>query len=252
MDNHYDTTSTPPAGLVVAVLGGCGGAGVSTLATGLALTAANRGHRVLLIEADPNGGGLDLLLGWEDRDGARWPQLAGAVNPPGPPMTALPHSGHLSVVSCSRHDQPATLPAEAMATMLDSGRRSTDLVVVDLPRWIDPTTGLVLNTTDECLLVVPAVVRAVCAAAAMAPLAGGRCRQARLVIRPGMRGGLTADQVARHLRLPVAGVLRRDQALPAAAEHGQLATLVAGRGPWAQLCARLVNQLDLPVRRRRS
>src|SRR5262249_29180501 len=53
-------------GRVVAVLGGRGGAGASVLAAGLAVTAGRAGLRALLVDADPLGGGVDLVLGWEE------------------------------------------------------------------------------------------------------------------------------------------------------------------------------------------
>ena len=43
--------------LTVAVVGGCGGAGATTLAAGLAITGSALGFRVLLVDGDPLGGG---------------------------------------------------------------------------------------------------------------------------------------------------------------------------------------------------
>jgi secretion/DNA translocation related CpaE-like protein len=68
-------TESAPPGHVVAVLGGRGGAGASVFAVGLAVTAARAGWRTLLVDADPLGGGVDLVLGWESLDGLRWPAL---------------------------------------------------------------------------------------------------------------------------------------------------------------------------------
>src|SRR5436305_4325099 len=45
---------------VVACLPATGGAGASTVASGLALASARQGSSTLLIDADPVGGGLDL------------------------------------------------------------------------------------------------------------------------------------------------------------------------------------------------
>ncbi|NDZ86186.1 septum formation initiator, partial [Streptomyces sp. SID10115] len=44
--------------LTVGVIGGRGGAGASTLACALAVTAAREGRRTMLVDADPLGGGL--------------------------------------------------------------------------------------------------------------------------------------------------------------------------------------------------
>ncbi len=62
--------------LTVGVIGGRGGAGASTLACALAVTSAREGLRSLLVDADPMGGGLDVLLGGETADGLRWPAFA--------------------------------------------------------------------------------------------------------------------------------------------------------------------------------
>jgi secretion/DNA translocation related CpaE-like protein len=59
----------------LAVVGGsCGGAGASTVAAALALAAA---PGVTLVDGDPWGAGIDLLLGAERADGLRWPDLTG-------------------------------------------------------------------------------------------------------------------------------------------------------------------------------
>jgi CO dehydrogenase nickel-insertion accessory protein CooC1 len=57
--------------------GGRGGAGASVLATALALTASRLDRPTMLVDADPYGGGLDLVLGAEKTGGLRWPDLAG-------------------------------------------------------------------------------------------------------------------------------------------------------------------------------
>ena len=54
-----------PSGAVrcSAVAGGRGGAGASVLAAAVAVTAVRDGQRALLVDCDPLGGGLDLVLG---------------------------------------------------------------------------------------------------------------------------------------------------------------------------------------------
>lgn len=62
--------------LTVGVMGGRGGSGASTLACALAVSAARSGRRTMLIDADPLGGGIDVLLGGERAEGMRWPDFA--------------------------------------------------------------------------------------------------------------------------------------------------------------------------------
>ncbi|MPZ25801.1 MAG: septum site-determining protein minD [Micromonosporaceae bacterium] len=234
-------------GRVVAVLSGRGGAGGSVLAAGLAVTAASLRHRVLLVDADPLGGGLDLVLGWEDDRGLRWPELAGTSGRlDGAALVgALPGRGELAVLSFDRR-VPAEVAPEAMTAVLDAGRHTRDLVVVDVPRQLHPAAVVALQTADDGLLVVPAEVRAATAAARVATAAREHCSQLRLVVRGPSPGGLTAEEISRSLGLPVAGSLRPELGLPAALEGG-LAPTETGRGPLAALCRRLVDELSAPV-----
>lgn len=72
-----------PAGRLVAVAGAVGGCGTSVLATALAVRAAAR-TRALLVECDPRGTGLDLLLGLETAAGARVGDVRSALGGPDP------------------------------------------------------------------------------------------------------------------------------------------------------------------------
>lgn len=228
---------------VVAVLGGRGGAGASVLASGLAVTAASFGRRVLLVDADPFGGGLDLLLGWEDDGGLRWPELAGANGrlDAGALVRALPARGDLAVLSFDRRELPEA-PPEAMAAVLAAGRHARDLVVVDAPRRIDQAPAVALQTADLGLLVVPAEIRAATAAAKVARAAAEHCADLRLVVRGPAPGKLTAEVIGRSMGLPVAGTLRPEPGLSSIVEGG-VAPAANGRGALAALCRRLVNEL---------
>ena len=60
-DADDDAGPTRARGAVIAVIGGRGGAGASVFATALAHSATE----ALLVDLDPWGGGIDLLLGAE-------------------------------------------------------------------------------------------------------------------------------------------------------------------------------------------
>lgn len=232
-----------PSARVVAVLAARGGAGASVLAAGLAVSAAEARHRVLLVDADPLGGGLDLVLGCEDDAGARWPELAGASGRVDATalLSALPRRGDLALLSFDRRSLDAVPPA-AMSAVLDAGRAARDLVVVDLPRRLDPAAEVALQSADQCLLVVPAEVRAVTAATKLVAAAIEHCAQISLVVRGPSPGRLTPEEIATALDLPVVGTLRPETGLPAALECGT-PPAAQGRGPLAVLCRRLVTGL---------
>ncbi|WP_446214442.1 septum site-determining protein Ssd [Micromonospora sp. IBSANI012] len=232
----------------VAVLGGRGGAGASVFAGALAVTAARARLRTLLVDADPLGGGLDLVLGWEELDGLRWPALTdadGRVDAPAL-VRALPSRGDLVVLSWDRGDLLA-LPAQAMAATVDAARRGRDFVVVDVPRQLDDAAVVALQSADQAYLVVPAELRAVAAAARVVAAAAPHCAALGVIVRGPAPGRLKATEVARALGLPLVGTLRPEPALCRGLERGE-APAGAGRGPLAALCRRIVTELTgLPV-----
>lgn len=234
------------SGEVVAVIGGRGGAGATTLAAALAVTAARQHRRTLLVDADPLGGGIDLVLGGESDAGARWPDLGAARGRvSGSALTAaLPRMHDLSVLSWDRGDV-LRVPPEAMETVLEAGRRSCELVVADLPRSLDEGSRIVLSLASLVLLVVPAEVRASAAATRIATQLAPMCADLRLVVREPSPSGLAADQVARALGLPLVGFLRAEPGLELALERGEPPARQR-RSPLAALCeAVLVEALPM-------
>lgn len=230
-------------GTVVAVLGGRGGAGATTLACGLAVTAVRRGLATLLVDGDPLGGGIDLVFGGENVTGIRWPELGrtrGRV-PATALAEALPRLSELAVLSWDR-GEATPLPVEAVQAVLTAGRRSHALVVADLPRALDDGAREVLAAASTALLVVPAELRAVAAAARVAAQAAGLCRDLRVVVRGPAPAGLSADEVERALGLPVAVEVRAEPGLARALEEGVPPATRRG-SPLAASCRELLEVL---------
>jgi secretion/DNA translocation related CpaE-like protein len=244
VDRFAEPTPPTSTGRVLAVIGGRGGAGASILSGGLAVTAVRSGLRTLLVDADPLGGGLDLVLGWEQVDGLRWPALAGTDGRVDPPalLRALPHRGDLVLLSFARDDL-LPVPGEAMAATLDAARLGRDVVVADLPRQLDDAAMLALQAADRAVLVVPAELRATAAAARIAATVALHCDELSVVVRGPAPGRLKAREIARALGLPLAGSLRPEPGLCAAIERGEAPT-ANGRGPLAELCRQLIQDLS--------
>lgn len=243
VDRFAERGAPEHPGRLVAVIGGRGGAGASILAGGLAVTAVRAGLRTLLVDADPLGGGLDLVLGWEQVDGLRWPALAGAGGRVDPPtlLRALPHRGDLVLLSFAR-DEALAVPSEAMAATLDAARKGRDVIVVDLPRQLDDAATLALRAADRAVLVVPAELRATAAAARITATITPLCDDISVVVRGPAPGRLKAREVARALGLPLAGSLRPEPHVCQALERGEAPT-ADGRGPLAELCRRLIQEI---------
>jgi secretion/DNA translocation related CpaE-like protein len=243
VDRFAERFDPATRGRILAVIGGRGGAGASILSGGLAVTAVRAGHRTLLVDADPLGGGLDLLLGWENVDGLRWPAFAdtdGRVDPSAL-LQALPNRGDLVLLSFDREQFPS-VPGAAMAATLDAGRRGRDVIIADLPRQLDDAAVLALQAADRALLIVPAELRATAAAARVARAVQLHCEDVSVVVRGPAPGKLRPREVASALGLPLVGSLRPEPAMCQALERGQ-PPAGDGKGPLADLCRELIDDL---------
>jgi Mrp family chromosome partitioning ATPase len=230
---------TRGSGLVVAVVGGRGGAGASVFAAALAVTAARADIPTMLVDADPYGGGLDLVLGWEEVDGLRWPALRADL----PAVESLPRQKALAALSFDRSSEPR-VPVPALASTLAAGRRRHDLVVVDTPRRFDDAAQLALTECDHAYLVVPAELRSCAAAVRVTEEIRRHCDRLSVVVRGPAPGGLRAGDVTAALGLPLAGYLRPEPRLARDLESGA-APARDGRGPLARLCRQLLIELGV-------
>ncbi|MGW1017796.1 septum site-determining protein Ssd [Streptomyces niveus] len=223
--------------LTVGVIGGRGGAGASTLACALAVTAARQGLRTMLVDGDPLGGGLDVLLGGERAEGRRWPDFAASKGrvAGGALEESLPRLHDLRLLSWDRGDSVLVPPA-AMRSVLAAARRRGGVVVVDLPRRIDEAVAEALAQLDVGLLVVPGELRAVAAAGRVASLMSMVLPDLRVVVRGPYATGLDDRWVADALRLPLVGELPVEPGLLADQDTGSPPGASA-RSPLARFCA---------------
>jgi secretion/DNA translocation related CpaE-like protein len=228
--------------LVACVLGGRGGAGATTLAAGLAFAGLRRGMQTVLIDGDPLGGGIDLVLGGEETPGLRWPDLATARGRVAPSAlrSSLPEVDELTVLSWDRGDL-LDISRTAMDAVLRAAARGSDLVVIDLPRRPDAAAEVALASAHRAFLVLPAEVRAVASAGRVAAAVRGLTADLRIVVRGPAPSDLDADVVGRSIALPVAGECRSEPGLAAALERGEPPG--RGRGPLARLADQLLGDL---------
>lgn len=156
------TQRTPAAsrgGKVIALVGACGGVGVSTFGASISKKAPG----ATLVDGHAHSGGLDLLLGLEDVPGARWGEVAfgeGAIAR-ADVRRALPvSSDDVAVLTFPRSmladvALPQPNDIDAVATALGS----SGVTVLDVP------VELVPQRCDLALVVVPGQLRAAASAA---------------------------------------------------------------------------------------
>jgi MinD-like ATPase involved in chromosome partitioning or flagellar assembly len=176
-----------------------GGVGASSFAAALALAAAPS----LLVDADPLGGGLDVLLGLEAEPGPRWSALAatrGRVSADAL-RDALPGFDGVAVLA---HDGPPVPPA-ALAAVVAAGVGDGGAVVLDLPRTAGPWLVEAGLRLDELVLLVADDVTGVVGATRVAAELRPRATRMRLAVLRSARTlavsavgrALDADVVAR-------------------------------------------------------
>lgn len=231
--------------VTISVIGGCGGAGASVFATALALTAADRRLQTLLVDTDPLGGGIDMVLGTEDAAGLRWSDLASASGRlgAGSLREALPSTGSLSMLAWDRADLPP-LPVEAMRSVLGAGQRGHDLVVIDCPRRLDPAAEEAVIRSTMTLVVVPAEVRAIAAATRVLAQLRSVTAQISLVVRGPGPSGLDAQLVAESLHVPLLASMRPERGLAESLDEG-LGPVRRRRGPLVGCCSDLLASLSV-------
>ncbi|WP_214410005.1 septum site-determining protein Ssd [Sphaerisporangium fuscum] len=228
------------AGETVCVIGGRGGAGASVLATSLALAGSRRGLRTLLVDADPLGGGIDVVLGQEQATGARWPDVVereGRVSFTAL-QEALPTVGELTVLSWHRGESPP-IPPEAMRAVLEAAHRGCDLIVVDLPRHVSPAAAEALSRAASTLVLVPADVRGVLAASQLLIELRRHTSALGAVVRDGV---LHPDVISTSLGVPCLGLLADQRGLAEALNRGDAPPLNE-RTPLGRFCAQFLTTL---------
>jgi len=180
---------------VLGVLGGSGGVGASAFAAVLAAVAGES----LLVDVDVAGGGVDVLLGIEGVDGARWSDLhlAGGRLDPSALLGGLPRWGPCAVLAAD-----APMDAAAVGQVVEVAAAADVPVVLDLPRTPCLERAAALA---HCELVVvlaradaPGLVAAHAAVASLPEVPVG------VVVR---RGSVAAEEAARLVRARLLGRL---------------------------------------------
>ncbi len=234
-------------GRVLAILGGHGGAGATTLAAASGLSAASGegGRNVLVISPDEAGVGIDLVLGVEDVPGPRVGDLAavgGRLNQAAL-REALPRVGALSVLAVAA-DGRAIRPESVLAAV-DAGRAGGDVVVVDVPRTHPALRREVVRRADLVVLLSQAMLPAIAATRATRVGLVDPRGPVELVLRGPAPGGLPVGEMAWAVGTPLLGSYRSDPSLPSRMEGRPLR--LRRRGPLAAIAARICDRLDEAV-----
>ena len=236
--------SRPPSGSgrTICVTGGSGGVGASTLAAGLACVAARSGRRCVLVDLDPGGGGLDLLLGAERLDGWRWPRLATARGHVGDLSDQLPRVDGVDLLSMGRGMDAVAPAPEAVRAVLGALAASHELTVTDVPRHLGADQVEPLSSAAAWLLLVRNDLRGVTAGRERLRALEALGIRPGLVVRSGRSRALDPQAVADGVGAPLFAVLPDEPGLVSAAERGDPPGR-SGRSPLGQVARRLLEEI---------
>ncbi len=242
------------AGVALAVVGASGGVGASTLVAATAVVAATRGVRVVAVDLQGGGPGLDVVFGVEHEPGLRWPHLVevdGAVDGAAV-LSRLPWGSGVPVLSHARH--PGRVPDWGQVTEVVSAiREVADLVVLDVPRGLSlvgaapagasdvvPSglAGVGVTPSDHAVVLArPSIVSLAALTAAGAGVAG-QVADTYVMLRGAGAARRVLDDVQDCLDLPALPCLADDPVVERELRRGRPPGLLPG--PVAERAADLV------------
>jgi len=218
-------------GRVIAVTGARGGAGATFVATQLAATYADRGASCVLVDLDLEFAGLSAALGvgWGDpvRTVADLVPVAGELSPEHVRDAVLAHPRGFGILLAPRPDvagasSEVTPGLCAASVALLAG--DVDVIVLHLPRAIDPLTRAAIRMADQTLVVTTLDLfslygaRRTVAAFGLDLMAG----RGRVVVNEPVRSSLGLAEVERVLGVRPFAAIRLDPGVRRAQERCQL------------------------------
>lgn len=153
-----ETKSVGRTGHLTAVINAKGGSGASVIAANLAhILAVTSDRRTVLVDMDIQFGALPLYFNLTPRNGlVRALELVETLDPVALEGYVQSHQSGLDVLASLPEDlaSPSEIPESRMETLLGVLGRTYDNVIVDLPRWIGGSTGVVLERADRIYVVL--------------------------------------------------------------------------------------------------
>ncbi|MDO5662801.1 MAG: hypothetical protein Q4G40_08905, partial [Brachybacterium sp.] len=212
---------------LIGVTGGAGGAGASSWAARLAGAAARHGGPTVLVDADPLGGGMDVLIEAPSPDRGAWEDLGHLGAGDGEMLReGLPLIDGVGLLT-SRAAAGHPLPDEVIGALAALGELD-GTAVVDLAAQLVPDA---LPHLDRLVVVVPATDHGV--RAAWRRLQVWRPPSARTGVVVRRVGPLAPRDVAGDLALPLWGAYRD-------APRGAVPLMDRRRGGPDRLCEQLL------------
>jgi septum site-determining protein MinD len=215
-------------GRVITITSGKGGVGKTTTTANIGVALAQRGRRVIVVDADIGLRNLDVVMGLENRVVYNLIHVIRGAADADRALIRDKRVPGLMLLAADQHSDKDDVSAEEMVAMCQTLRTLADYVLVDSPAGIEQGFRNALAPADDVVLVTTPEVSAVRDADRIIGLveAAGK-RPPRLVlnrIKPDLvaRGDMMAtEDVLDILRIPLLGVVPEDDAIVAATNRGE-------------------------------
>lgn len=238
----------PPKGRIVAVYGPRGGVGTTFLATNLAAACVEGGRRVILADLDLHFADVTTALGILANGEARTIADVAAVGDDlgASHLEAVLHrhpKGFEILLAPKSAEQASVVEPGQVRAVGNALRGAGDLVVLHVPRALDPVTMAALEAADQILVVVTLDVLAFRdAKRALEKLAvWDLVHRCRLVVNRARKAEVLPDDAERVFGLRPVAVIASDPAVPRAQDRGQV--VVGRRGQAARKVAVLARSI---------
>ena len=253
-DDQETTRSNNRLGKLVAVMGARGGAGATTLATGLSWTIAQqRRRRVALVDLDLQFGTVALSLDIEPSHGLREAlENPDRIDSLFMERVMTQYTDRLFVMSAEESpDETLLLDFSAVEMFIGELRSKFHYVIVDVPRNATPSTHQVLESASDLVLVSDfslAGMRDTMRTIGMLPSLNASCNITIVGNRAGehKNGAMPVSEFEKGIGRKIDFILPFDaKTVAAAANFGQ--PVAAGKGSVARGIAEITDRLCGPA-----
>lgn len=243
-------------GRVITLTSGKGGVGKTTATANIGVALAQRGRRVVVLDADIGLRNLDVVMGLENRVVYNLVHVIRGATEAKHALIRDKRVPGLMLMAADQHSDKDDVTEDDMRDVCEALRDSVDYILVDSPAGIEQGFRNALAPSDEVILVTTPDVSAVRDADRVIGLAEAAGKPTPKLIINRLKADLVArgdmmdtDDVFDILQVEILGVVPEDAAIVASTNRGEPVVLQAeGRAAAAfhNIAARLEDP-DVPL-----
>ena len=225
-DEVQSSAPAPRLGRAIVLTSGKGGVGKTTTTANLGTALANRGARVVLVDADVGLRNLDIVLGLESRVKHHLLDVLEERVSLEEALVPGKHSELLFLLAAAQSREKDDVDTAKMKALILSLRERFDYVLIDCPAGIELGFRNAVAGADEAIVICTPEVAAVRDVDRVVGLLGNRFRPQLVInrLRPNLvkKGKmLSVEDVNAILRLPLLGVIADEPEIIVTTNRGE-------------------------------